>query len=191
MNTKVMTDEGSVYAVSLPRTLAFTAINFFILAGIFIGTLLAKFKIQYDLGDLSQTNYMKNAFIQGLGLAITASAVFAVIDILSGGFAVFVMFAIYPLVAVTMLVLSLIAPSFMNDISNTENTAIRISAFRLWSYAFWPWFVIGMLLSLVLNAIISYLGEKISRIALDMLTNISNTSTNGSINLRSLIGNLV
>lgn len=183
---------GLVYVAPFSRTLVFAAINFFILAGIFIGTLVAKLRIQYQPGE----NYVRDAFVRGIGSALIATGVFVVIDILSGGFATLVMLAVYPLAGVTMLVLSLIAPLFLNDITEirivngTEQreTVSRISAFRLWSVSFWPWFIIGMLVALAFNALLSYLGTKISRVAVDILSNIASPST-GGLNLGSILNN--
>lgn len=176
----------------LPRILIFAAINFFILSVIFVSTLLAKLRALYRTGDETQENYTRNAFLRGIGFAFIATAIFAVVDFLSGGVATMVMFILYPLVGVSMLVLSLIAPTFLNDITETPGTTpttetiSRISAYRLWSVVFWPLFIIAMLVSLAMGALISYVGVKISRLVLDMLAGLA-ANQNGSMNLTNLI----
>lgn len=183
---------------SFPRTLIFAAINFFILSVIFVSTLMAKLRALYRAGDQTQENYVRNAFIRGLGFALIATVIFAVVDFLSGGVATVVMFILYPLAGVAMLVLSLIAPSFLNDITEQRDlpegapvdtpreTVSRISAYRLWSVVFWPLFIIAMIVSLAMGALISYLGVRISRLALDMLAGLASNQS-GALNLGKLI----
>ena len=179
------------------RTLIFAAINFFILSVIFVTLLLSKLRTLYEAGDEARENYIKESLIKGVGLALVAAGVFAVVDFISGGVATLIMFIIYPLAGISMLILSLIAPVFMNDITeeipnlgsgspNAGEMISRISSYRLWSVSFWPIFIIGMLISLALGALISYLGVKISRLALDMITNLAANQTTG-MNLGSFL----
>lgn len=200
--TRIATSVGAgtlgIGAVAgLPRTLILAAINFFILSAIFIGTLFARYRALFRAGDASYENYTRNAFLRGMGLALAAAVIFAITDFLSGGTASLVMLLVYPLAGIGMLILSLIAPSFLNDITepdpnNPDATRSRISAFRLWSVAFWPIFIIGMLVSLLIGGLVAYLGTKISRLVLDMLGKLAGStggqSTTGG--LASSLGSL-
>jgi hypothetical protein len=154
-------------------SLLIAAINFFILAGIFIGTLIMKLRAQYLSGDEEQVDYVKNAFLRGLMLSLIATVSFFVVDFISGGFASLLIMAIYPLAGISMLVFSLMKPSYLFDI--TEGDMSRISAYKLWSISFWPLFIVGMIVALSLGALTTYIGSKISRIILDTLVSISSS----------------
>lgn len=173
---------GGQYASGIGRALIFAAINFFILAVIFVSTLIAKNKALFRAGDKAQENYIKNSFLKGLGLALVAAAVFFFVDIFSGGIATIVMFIIYPLAGIATLVLSLIAPSFLIDISETKADVkvTRISGYRLWSVAFWILFVIGMIVALAIGGLLTYIGTRFTRVALDALGKVAGTNGSGS-----------
>ena len=155
---------GDIGTIDISRTLVFGAINFFILSVIFVYTYMRK------IGYTS----IKDALLKGIGFALIATGLFMIVDILSGGIAIMMMFLLYPLIGITMIVLSLISPVFLRDISeNEDGEKTQISLFQLWSVSFWSIFLIGMLISLGLGALISYIGSRVSKIAMEMITTIA------------------
>jgi len=162
-----ITGIGSDNATVFSRTLLFAAFNFFILTVIFVSTLMSKLhSLSKERGDTRRL-YIVDAFIKGVSLALIATGVFAVIDFISGGIATLIMFVVYPLTGVSMLILSLINPPFLRD------TTAKTSSYMLWSVSFWPIFIIGMIMSLAFGALISYLGTKMSHLAMSMITNMN------------------
>lgn len=152
------------------------AINFFILSCIFILTLRARLKNLYLEGDKEQVSYNMNAFIWGIIYALIAAVAIFVIDIISGNFATLMMIPVYLLSGLSMLILSLIAPSFLSD----------VSAYKLWSISFWPIFIVGMLIALTLGAFTSYLGARFSKFLLTTVSRIVSTGDFKNIDIASL-----
>lgn len=167
--------KGSVGS-KIPAYLLSAAINFFILGFIFVATLAAKYKALLAAGDQAYVSYMKSAFLKGLGFALIAAVTIFVIDIISGGFASLVMVPVYVLAGIATLILSLIAPPFLQDVTETRNgvQVSRISGYKLWSVSFWPLFVVGMLVALSLGAFASYIGNKLSTVVIDTINSITN-----------------
>jgi hypothetical protein len=180
---------------TIPLMLVSLIINFILLAFIFILTLYLRNRALFQAGDVAYVNYVRNAFLQGLGWALAASVTIFVIDLISGGFASLVMIAVYILAGIGMLLLSLINPSFLNDITETvevngeQVTRSRTSAYRFWTISFWPIFVIGMLAALGLGAATTYVSNKFSKNVLDLLASVAvtnNTGTATPVNLSNL-----
>jgi len=137
----------------LPLTIVMSIVNFVVLSIIFIWTMYLK------LGNI------REAFLKGIGFALAATFIFAVTNFLSGGFAAIILLFVYPLAAFGMWILSLIAPSFMDDIHEEKDgvQVSRISAYRLWSISFWTIFILGMILSLILAGVSAYIGTSIAK----------------------------
>lgn len=144
--------------VGLPITIVMSVINLIVLSIIFVWTMYLK------LGN------MRDAFLKGIGFALAATVIFAITNFLSGGFAAIILFFVYPLAAFGMWILSLIAPSFMDDIHEEKNgvEVSRISAYRLWSISFWTIFILGMILSLILAGVASYIGANVVKVVGDV-----------------------
>ncbi len=177
--------------LKLPFILLSAAINFFILAFIFILTLRAKLKALFEAGDESQKDYMRNAFLRGLGYALIAAVVLFISDLISGGYASMFMFMIYPLAGVGTLILSIIQPSFLMDISEPNpdvpgETRGRISGFRLWSMSFWTIFILGMVAAIAVGLVAARIGNKLSRSFFDLMAGIASGGGNLSPELSGL-----
>lgn len=162
-----------VGAANIPFFLISAFINFLILGFIFVLTLYYRGRGQFEAGNARAANYVRDAFLKGLGLALAAAATIFIVDFISGGFASLVMFAVYPLAGIGMLILSIIKPAFLNDITGEVDgvPVARGSAFRYFSVVFWPLFILGMIVALAFAALTTYLGIKFSKGAIDLLAN--------------------
>lgn len=169
-------------ASRIPMYLLSAVINFFILTFIFVATLYTKLKALYQAGDQGQVSYTKNAFLRGIGLALIAAVIIFIIDIISGGFASLLMIPVYVFAGIATLVLSLIAPTFLQDVTETKNgiEVSHISGYKLWSVSFWPIFTVGMLIALALGAFSTYIGNKLSGIILNTINSITNKGLTGT-----------
>lgn len=182
---------GLTTVSTIPFMIVSAIANFFILAFIFILTLFLRNRALFQAGDERRANYVRDSLLLGAGLALGATAVIFVIDLLSGGFASLVMIGVYIIAGVGTLILSLIRPSFLNDITETtevngeQTTVGRTSAYRNWSIAFWPTFAIGMLAALALGAATTYVSNKFSKNILDLLAGAV-TSREGSAISRTM-----
>lgn len=181
---------------TIPFMIVSAIINFFILAFIFVITLFLRNRALFQAGNKDRMNFIRDSILMGIGLALAAIAVIFVVDLISGGFASIVMVGVYVLSGVGALILSLIRPSFLNDIIKTVDVdgtptitmgTNRISAYRIWSIVFWPLFIIGMLASLALGAATTYVSNKFSKNILDLLASAV-TSREGSIPLSHVLG---
>lgn len=178
--------------LKVPIMLLSMAINFIILAFIFILTLRAKLKALFDAGDASQRDYMRNAFLRGLGYALLASVILFVSDLISGGYATLFMLLIYPLAGIGTLILSIIQPEFLNDITEPDpdvpgGTRSRISGFRLWSISFWSIFILGMVAAIAVGLVAARIGNKLSRSFIDLVAGIAGGGGNLSPAMTSIL----
>lgn len=183
-------NQGGSRVLKLPYMLVAAAFNFFILAVIFVLTLRAKLKALFDAGDQSQSNYMRNAFLKGLGLALVAVSIIFISDLISGGFASMFMIFIYPLAGIATLIMSFISPSFLEDIreTNEDGTIIsRISGFRLWSISFWTIFALGMVAAIVVGLVLARVGNKLTRGVFDLVSSMVGDTASGSFDPSSLV----
>jgi hypothetical protein len=128
-------------------------INFFALSTIFTIT-------------LSSTTPLLYAVLKGITLALIATSITLIIDLLTGGLATIMLVPIYGFTLLAALVLSLVHPSF---ISKSDGT---LSGFYVVSFSFWPIFFIGMIIALVLGLSLNYLASRFSSSISDMIQNL-------------------
>lgn len=160
---------------SISRTLFYAAINFMVLTAIFISTLVYKIGYSYEV------------LFQGINLALLATFIYVVVDMISDGFASMMLIGVYPLSILSMMVLSLVNPVCIHDLDD------RTSTYRLWSISFWIWFLIGMVVAVSFKILLIYMSRRISYLTKSILSDIGNSISNNRspMNLSSILGSFV
>lgn len=161
--------------ISISRLLLYAAANFMVLSAIFIWTLMYRIGYSYEV------------VFQAINLALLATAIYVLVDVVSDGFASMMLIGIYPLAAISMTVLSLVNPASIHDMDD------RTSAYRLWSISFWIWFLVGMVVAVSFKILLVYMSKRISSITRSIISDIGNMASNdGSpLNVASILQSLV
>ena len=154
---------GANAIVTLPVIIIGTIINFVIMAVIFVFTLYAKYRAQVERGVREMENPFSQALLRGLGLALAASVVLFIANLVTGGLASIVMIGVYIIAGIGYGILSLANFEFMNDVPPTEDDEEPgyTSAFRKWSITFWVTFLVGMFIAVGATLAMGVLGTKL------------------------------
>lgn len=151
---------------SIPSMILSAVINFVILAIIFVLTLWFRNRALYDVGFRDE-DYARDAFVTGIALALAASAILLLVDIITGGLGSVMMVGVYALTVVAALILYIASPKALRD------TPDDISLYRLWSVSFWIIFIVGMVVAISLSLFTSYLSKKFTALVLELVDNIA------------------
>jgi hypothetical protein len=103
------------------------------------------------------------AFQKGILLALIATIVIVIVDIISGGLSMMVILPIYGFSVMMAMVLYLVQPKFIMREDGS------VSGFDLMNVAFWPVFVIGMMIALILGISLTYIGSRFSKSVLELI----------------------
>jgi len=115
---------------------------------------------------LSTTTPLFYAVLRGITLALIATVVTLVIDLITGGLGTLMLLPIYIFSAILLLILSIVRPRML------EKDDGQLSGFYLVSFSFWPIFIIGMIIALVMGLSLTYLASRFSSSIMDMVNNL-------------------
>lgn len=158
--------------ISIPVALISTIINVIILSIIFTITLYRKYAAQIRRGQVTMRNPAGQAIARGLGLALLAGVILFGASMATGGLASMAMLLVYPIAGLFTGIGTLINPGFLQDVAATSTEAGYISGFTRWSLAFWPVFLITMIISVVMTVGLNVASAGLAKRAADIATSV-------------------
>src|SRR5688572_15194603 len=116
---------------------------------------------------MSRSRPFMEAVMYGIALALVATVVILIVDLMTRGLATRMMFMVYGFTLVLMLVLVIVRPSFVLKADGS------LSGFYLVNFSFWPVFITGMLISLMLAIAVTFLSSRFSSSIMSMVDNLN------------------